>query len=99
MMDQYPSFRTWTPEVYETLHNTLSTLAEGSIEAPLTQLSELLEICFPIFNNVLQNPLPAETDRTKLLARTLSPPTLFEYCVFLLLMCARLCLCSYIKTR
>ena len=67
-MDQQLSFRTWTPEVYETLHNTLSSLSEG-VEAPLNQLAELLEICFPIFNSVLQNPLPAETDRAKLLAR------------------------------
>jgi hypothetical protein len=71
-MDQESSFRTWTPEVYEILHNTLSTLSEG-VEAPLNQLAELLEICFPIFNNVLQNPVPAESDRTKLLARTYSP--------------------------
>jgi len=71
-MDQESSFRTWTPEVYETLHNTLSTLSEG-VEAPLNQLAELLEICFPIFNNVLQNPVPAESDRTKLLARTYHP--------------------------
>ena len=68
-MDQQLSFRTWTPEVYETLHNTLSSLSEG-VEAPLNQLAELLEICFPIFNNVISNPSPAEADRTELLART-----------------------------
>jgi hypothetical protein len=67
-MDQLPSFRTWTPEVYETLQNTLLSLSEG-VEAPLNQLAELLEICFPIFNNIVQNPLPAEADRTRLLAR------------------------------
>jgi hypothetical protein len=67
-MDQQPSFRTWTPEVYETLQNILTTLSEG-VEAPLNQLADLLEICFPVFSNVLQNPLPAESDRTKLLAR------------------------------
>jgi hypothetical protein len=63
------SFRTWTPDVYETLHNALISLSEG-VDMPLNQLAELLEICFPIFSNVLQNPLPAESDRTKLLART-----------------------------
>jgi hypothetical protein len=67
-MDQESSFRSWTPEVYETLHSTLSNLLEG-LDAHLNQLAELLEICFPIFNNVLQNPVPAEADRTKLLAR------------------------------
>ena len=67
-MNQQPSLRTWTPEVYETLQNTLSSLSEG-VEAPLNQLAELLELCFPIFNNVVQNPPPAEADRTKLLAR------------------------------
>ena len=67
-MELQLSLRTWTPEVYETLQNTLSSLSEG-VEPPLNQLAELLEICFPIFNNVLQNPRPAETDRTKLLAR------------------------------
>lgn len=71
-MDQESSFRTWTPEVYETLHSTLLTLSEG-VETPLNQLAELLETCFPIFNNVLQNPVPAESDRTKLLARTYHP--------------------------
>ena len=67
MSEDHP-FRTWTPEVYQSLHTILSQLSDG-IEAPLNQLSELLEICFPVFKNVLQNPLPAETDRTKLLAR------------------------------
>jgi hypothetical protein len=62
-----PSFRTWTPEVYETLHTTLVRLSEG-IETPLNQLSDLLDSCFPIFNNVLQNPAPSEDDRKKLCA-------------------------------
>ena len=66
-MTTEPSLRTWTPEVYETLYQTLSTLSQG-VEAPLNKLSELLEICFPVFNNVLQNPIPAESDRAKLLA-------------------------------
>src|ERR1700735_5214926 len=60
------SFRTWTPEVYESLHATLTQLSEG-IEAPINQLAELLEISFPVFNTVLQNPAPSETDRAKLL--------------------------------
>lgn len=67
-MDRLSSFRTWTPEVYETLHNILTALSEG-VEAPLNQLAELVEICFPIFNDVLKNPVPAEADRTKLQAR------------------------------
>ena len=61
------SFRTWAPEVYKSLHSSLSSLSEG-VETPLNQLAELLELCFPVFNNILQNPLPAEADRTKLLA-------------------------------
>ena len=69
-MDLESSFRTWTPDVYETLHGILTNLSEG-VDTPLNQLAELLDICFPIFSNVLQNPLPAESDRTKLLARTL----------------------------
>lgn len=67
-MTEQPSFRTWTPEVYETLHSTLSSLTEG-VEPPLNQLAELLEICFPVFSNVLQTPAPVESDRTKLLSR------------------------------
>jgi len=67
-MSAEPSFRSWSPEVYETLHNTLSQVSEGAA-APLNQIAELLEICFPQFNNVLQNPAPSEADRTKLLAR------------------------------
>lgn len=63
-----PSFRTWTPQVYEALHQTLSNLSEG-IDASLNQLAELLEIFFPVFDTVLQNPAPEEADRTKLLAR------------------------------
>jgi hypothetical protein len=67
-MSTEPSFRPWSHEVYETLHNTLSQVSEGSA-APLNQIAELLDICFPVFNNVLQNPTPSEPDRTKLLAR------------------------------
>ena len=63
------SFRPWSPEVYETLHNTLSQISDGAA-VPLNQIAELLETCFPVFNNVLQNPTPSEADRTKLLART-----------------------------
>ena len=62
------SFRTWTPEVYETLHNTLTQISEGAT-APLNQLAELLEICFPVLQNVLEIPSPSEADRTKLLSR------------------------------
>ena len=62
------AFRAWTPTVYETLHATLSSLSEG-IETPLTQLAERLEVCFPVFQNILQNPVPAEADRKKLLSR------------------------------
>jgi len=52
------------------LHSTLTNISEG-IEAPLNQLSDLLEQSFPIFSSVLQNPPPAEADRlTKLIART-----------------------------
>ena len=69
-MDLESSFRTWTPDVYETLHNILTSLSEG-VDTPFNQLAELLEICFPIFSSVLRNPLPAESDRAKLLARTL----------------------------
>lgn len=68
-MNEGPSLHTWTPEVYGTLYNILSNLING-VEAPLNQLTELLEICFPVFKNVLQNPAPAESDRTKLQART-----------------------------
>ena len=71
-MTAEPSFRTWTPEVYKALHQSLSTLSEG-VEIPLNTLSELLEICFPVFNNVLQNPIPVESDRTKLLASMTQP--------------------------
>jgi hypothetical protein len=53
------------------LHSTLTNISEG-IEAPLNQLSDLVEQCFPIFSSVLQNPLPVEADRTKLVARTRS---------------------------
>ena len=59
------------PEVYRDLHSTLTNISDG-IEAPLNQLSDLLDQCFPIFSSVLHNPPPAETDRTKLLARTRS---------------------------
>ena len=69
-MDLESSFRPWAPEVYETLHKILTHLSEG-VDTPLNQLAELLEICFPVFSKVLQNPLPAESDRTKLLASTL----------------------------
>jgi hypothetical protein len=62
------TFRTWTPEVYETLHNTLIQISEGAAP-PLNQLAELLEICFPVFQNVLEIPPPSEVDRTKLLSR------------------------------
>jgi len=68
MADSNP-FRTWTPEVYETLHKSLSHISEG-IDAPLNQLSELLDLVFPVFSNVLQNPPPSEADRAKLLAGT-----------------------------
>jgi hypothetical protein len=64
------SFRTWTPEVYETLHNTLTQISEGAA-VPLNQLAELLETCFPVFQNVLEIPSPSEADRNKLLSRTL----------------------------
>lgn len=67
-MSAEPSFRPWAPEVYETIHNSLSQVSEG-VAAPLNQIAELLEICFSVFNNVLQNPTPSEADRTKLLAR------------------------------
>lgn len=70
MSDESSSFRTWTPEVYENLHSLLLHVSEG-IDAPLNQLAELLEVCFSVFDNVLQNPVPAESDRTKLLAGSL----------------------------
>jgi len=59
--------RTWTPEVYETLHKSLVHISEG-VEGPLDQIAELLDLVFPVFNDVLQNPPPSEADRTKLLA-------------------------------
>ena len=58
-------FKTWTPEVYEKLHTSLTHISEG-VEVPINQLAELLETCFPVFSNVLQNPAPAEEDRKKL---------------------------------
>jgi hypothetical protein len=70
------NFRTWTPEIYETLHKLLLHLSQG-IEAPLNQLAELLELVFPVFSSVLRNPLPSEEDRTKLLARIRS----FTWCL------------------
>ena len=62
--------RTWTPAVYETL------------QADLTQLAELLDICFPVFHSVLQNPPSSEADRQKLLAR-ISPASLLPYIMIL----------------
>jgi len=58
-------FKTWTPELYEKLHASLTHISEG-IEVPINQLAELLETCFPVFSNVLQNPAPSEDDRKKL---------------------------------
>ena len=71
-MTTITSFRTWTPEVYQNLHKSLLQIAEG-LDAPLNQLAELLDLTFPVFINLLQNPAPAEADRTKLLAR-IHPP-------------------------
>jgi hypothetical protein len=60
--------KTWSPAVYETLQTSLAQLEEG-VDAPLSQLAELLDIAFPVFQNVLQSPPPSEADRQKLLAR------------------------------
>jgi nuclear pore complex protein Nup205 len=60
--------KTWSPAVYETLQTSLAQLEEG-VDAPLSQLAELLDIALPVFQNVLQSPPPSEADRQKLLAR------------------------------
>jgi hypothetical protein len=60
--------KTWSPVVYETLQTSLAQLEEG-VDAPLSQLAELLDIAFPVFQNVLHSPPPSEADRQKLLAR------------------------------
>ena len=74
--------RTWTPAVYETLQADLTQLAERAVDAPLSQLAELLDICFPVFHSVLQNPPSSEADRQKLLAR-ISPASLLPYIMIL----------------
>jgi nuclear pore complex protein Nup205 len=72
--------RTWTPAVYETLQSSLAQLEDG-VEAPLSQLAELLDICFPVFQTVLHNPPPSEADRQKLLARIAPSPPFDSPCV------------------